>query len=99
MELNQIFDYYGSDKNKNGYTPVYHSLFKNIRNKELDFLGGSPDGIAESIDNPEIEPILIEVKCPYRRKIIDEYKKQINILNDFIKLEDQSLKRLEKNDD
>ena len=40
-------------------------------NKELDFLGGSPDGIAESIDNPEIEPILIEVKCPYRRKIVD----------------------------
>ena len=35
----------------------------------------------------------------HRRKIIDEYKKQINILNDFIKLEDQSLKRLEKNDD
>ena len=35
----------------------------------------------------------------HRRKIIDEYKKQIDILNDFIKLEDQSLKRLEKNND
>lgn len=38
---------------------------------EYDFIAGSPDGIAESIDNPEVEPILLEVKCPYRRKIID----------------------------
>ena len=35
----------------------------------------------------------------HRREIIDKYKKEIEILNDFIKLEDQSLKRLEKNSD
>ena len=33
------------------------------------FLGGSPDGIA--LDNKGIEkPIMIEVKCPFRRKIV-----------------------------
>lgn len=40
-------------------------------NSEYDFLAGSPDGIVESIYNPEEEPILLEVKCPYRRKIKD----------------------------
>jgi predicted phage-related endonuclease len=43
------------------------------KNPEYNFLAGSPDGIAESIDNPDEEPILLEVKCPYRRKIKDGY--------------------------
>ena len=38
-------------------------------NPEHDFLAGSPDGIAVSIDNPESDPVLLEVKCPFRRKI------------------------------
>ncbi len=40
-------------------------------NTEYDFLAGSPDGIVESIYDPNEEPILLEVKCPYRRKIKD----------------------------
>ena len=36
--------------------------------EQYDFLGGSPDGIAE--DTSEIEPlVMLEVKCPLRRKI------------------------------
>ena len=42
-------------------------------NPEYDFLAGSPDGIVESLSNEQEEPILIEVKCPYRRQIIDGY--------------------------
>ena len=42
-------------------------------NLEHSFLAGSPDGIVESVDNVEDEPILLEVKCPFRRKIIDGY--------------------------
>jgi putative phage-type endonuclease len=35
------------------------------------WLAGSPDGIAEDLDYPnEYEPILLEVKCPFKRKII-----------------------------
>ena len=49
-----------------------HKDFK-YHNKDYDFIAGSPDGIVESIDNPEIEPILIEVKCPYKRPIIDGF--------------------------
>lgn len=33
------------------------------------WLAGSPDGIVQDIYSAEKEPILIEVKCPYRRKI------------------------------
>ena len=41
---------------------VYHT-------KDYYWLAGSPDGI--SLDNNNInEPILLEVKCPYKRKII-----------------------------
>jgi hypothetical protein len=35
----------------------------------------------------------------HRRDIINKYKKQIEILNEFINLEDESLKRLEKSED
>lgn len=53
------------------YTDV-HKDFYNYDDR-YDFLAGSPDGIAESIYNPDEEPILLEVKCPYRRTIIDGY--------------------------
>ena len=45
----------------------------NEYNSQYDFLAGSPDGIAESTNNIDKEPILLEVKCPYKRKIIDGY--------------------------
>lgn len=38
MNLGELFDKYGSDKNRNGYTPVYHSLFKHIKNKNINLL-------------------------------------------------------------
>lgn len=38
MELAELFNKYGSDKNRNGYTPVYHSLFKNLREKPIVLL-------------------------------------------------------------
>jgi len=38
MELAGLFFFFLSDKNRNGYTPVYHSLFKNLRDKEMVFL-------------------------------------------------------------
>lgn len=56
---------------------------------EYNWLAGSPDGIVENVDNPnDYEPILLEVKCPYRRKIKfnkcpDYYYPQIQ-LNLFI---------------
>jgi len=53
------------------YTDV-HKEFCNYDSR-YDFLAGSPDGIAESIYNPDEEPILLEVKCPYRRPIKDGY--------------------------
>lgn len=33
----------------------------------------------------------------HRRKIIDNYKEQLKIISDFLKIEDKSLKKLEKN--
>jgi len=38
MELTELFNKYGSDKARNGYVPVYHSLFKNLRDKPIVFL-------------------------------------------------------------
>lgn len=53
----------------------YTDVHKNLEhyNPDYDFLAGSPDGIAESVLDKDEEPILLEVKCPYRRKIIDGY--------------------------
>lgn len=53
------------------YTDV-HCEFSDY-NTNYDFIAGSPDGIAESLLNPEEEPILLEVKCPFKRKIKDGY--------------------------
>ena len=53
------------------YTDV-HNKFNNY-DSNYDFLAGSPDGIAESLQSPDEEPVLLEVKCPYRRPIKDGY--------------------------
>lgn len=37
-DLGALFRKYGSDKDINGYTPHYHSLFKHIRNNPVDLL-------------------------------------------------------------
>ena len=51
-------------------------------------MAGSPDGIAFSKTNDQAEPVLLEVKCPYRRKIkfgkIPEYYLPQVQLNLFI---------------
>lgn len=53
------------------YTDV-HKDFDNYDSR-YDFLAGSPDGIVESLYDKDEEPILLEVKCPYRRPIKDGY--------------------------
>jgi putative phage-type endonuclease len=57
-------------------------------NKDYYWLAGSPDGIAISTTEPNAKPILLEVKCPYRRvikhgQIPDYYLPQVQ-LNMFI---------------
>lgn len=57
-------------------------------NKDYYWLAGSPDGIAISKTEPNSKPILLEVKCPYRRvikhgQIPDYYFPQVQ-LNMFI---------------
>lgn len=56
--------------------------------KEYYWLAGSPDGIAISKIDNNSEPVLLEVKCPYRRKIkfgkIPEYYVPQVQLNLFI---------------
>jgi len=37
-DLGQLFRYYGSDKDLNGYTGVYHTLFNALRDKKIDML-------------------------------------------------------------
>jgi putative phage-type endonuclease len=57
-------------------------------NKDYYWLAGSPDGIAISETDPNSKPILLEVKCPYRRVIkhgqIPEYYFPQVQLNMFI---------------
>ena len=36
--LDDLFNHYGSDKDRGGYTPYYHSMFKHIRDRPLDIL-------------------------------------------------------------
>ena len=38
LDMDELFNYYGSDKTKNGYANVYHALFKNLKKKEINFL-------------------------------------------------------------
>lgn len=49
------------------YTDVHDLHLTNKKNSDYYFLAGSPDGIA--VDPNDSEPILLEVKCPYKRKI------------------------------
>jgi putative phage-type endonuclease len=57
-------------------------------NKDYYWLAGSPDGIAISKIDPNAKPVLLEVKCPYRRVIkhgeIPEYYFPQVQLNMFI---------------
>jgi hypothetical protein len=36
--LNEIIDWYGSDKNLSGYTPYYIEIFESIRNNKIELL-------------------------------------------------------------
>ena len=45
------------------YEDVYH-------NNDYYWLAGSPDGIAIDKDDENAKPILLEVKCPFKRKIV-----------------------------
>ncbi len=38
MDLGQLFVKYGSDKDINGYTPVYHTLLQQLKDKPVNFL-------------------------------------------------------------
>jgi hypothetical protein len=38
MQLGDLFNKYGSDKDRNGYTPYYDAIFKNIRNNSINLL-------------------------------------------------------------
>ena len=61
----------------------YKDVPREDHRSELDFLAGSPDGIALELNyTEESEPIMIEVKCPFRRKPIqgkcpEHYKSQV----------------------
>jgi len=39
-------------------------------NEDYYWLAGSPDGISINKNDPNSKPILLEVKCPYKRKIV-----------------------------
>lgn len=36
--LGDLFNQYGSDKDRNGYTPYYHCIFKHIKDRPIDML-------------------------------------------------------------
>ena len=61
----------------------YKAVPRDDHREEYDFLAGSPDGIAlENGYTAESEPVMIEVKCPFRRKPIqgkcpEHYKSQV----------------------
>jgi len=55
-----------------GYTNYNFGLLchRDIHLNETKYwLAGSPDGIVQDTQYPDSEPILLEIKCPYRRKI------------------------------
>jgi hypothetical protein len=37
-DLGSLFNKYGSDKDRNGYTPIYHALWNSLRTKPMDLL-------------------------------------------------------------
>ena len=38
MDLAQLFNHYGSDKDRNGYSPLYHTLFHRLKNEPINLL-------------------------------------------------------------
>lgn len=38
LDLGELFRYYGSDKDFNGYTSIYHTLFNHIKNEPITML-------------------------------------------------------------
>lgn len=54
-------------KNYNFGLISYEDVYKD---NEYYWLAGSPDGIAINKDDENSDPILLEVKCPYKRKIV-----------------------------
>ena len=51
----------------------YSDVYNENANINHNFLAGSPDGIAINNNNEEEDPVLLEVKCPYKRKIKKGY--------------------------
>jgi hypothetical protein len=53
MDLDELMNKYGSDKTRNGYAPMYHSILKHIRNNPVDLLeigiGTLIPGVASSM--------------------------------------------------
>ena len=51
--LRELIDKYGSDKNKNEYTPIYHSVFNPLKNNNINLLeigiGTMIQGVASSM--------------------------------------------------
>jgi hypothetical protein len=52
-DLGNLFNKYGSDKDRNGYTPMYHSILKHLREREIALLevgiGTLIPGVASSM--------------------------------------------------
>jgi len=38
LDLAQLFNFYGSDKDRNGYSPLYHTLFDHMKEKPINML-------------------------------------------------------------
>ncbi len=63
--------------------PILDTFLQNNPHIRTDILACSPDGIAIDNDNIE-EPVLIEIKCPFKRKIImgeipEQYVAQVQL--------------------
>lgn len=50
--------------------PVRKVNSPHLVDEQYHFLGGSPDGIAVDIENPMKPLVMLEIKCPLRRKIV-----------------------------
>lgn len=66
----EAIEYYCSIFNKKNFNFGLISYTDVHSDNKYPWLAGSPDGIVEDTDSPNDYPaILLEVKCPYRRKI------------------------------
>ena len=73
-------DYYCASMNYRNYNfgllPFYWKerddviLDENGNEIDLSFIGGSVDGMVQDLNDPQGPPRVIEVKCPWRRKIV-----------------------------